>query len=155
MLKRFLDILPNDVLSSVIRQLFTVHDYGLCPTDFPSSSSMSARIPAALQIRCWEANEPERYFSEEECAVLNARRKDRALVRMECEKLLEQMDDLEKMELLQGEKVDEKSPQTERVSPCSPLRSRTEIMSSQGSNQSGGVGKVRPTLLTPGEAHHL
>ena len=91
-----------------------MHDYGLAPSDFGPSSS-SSKVPAGLQIRCWEANQPEKYFTEEQCGMLSVRREERTRARAECLKLLDAMDDLEKLDFLKGDKVEEKEKSAKRV----------------------------------------
>jgi len=92
----------------VIPKLFDIKDYGFISTDFVPASSSSAKLPAGLQIQCWEAKELEIYFSKEQCETLMSRREERNRARAECLRLLEAMDDVEKMELLKGEKGEEK-----------------------------------------------
>jgi hypothetical protein len=110
------DILPNGIISNLIPRLFAIQDHGFLPGDFPlSSSSSAAKLPAGLQLRCWEARDPENYFSAEQCAVYRTRKVERERARAECLRLLDAMDDVEKLELLQGEKGDEKEKVTKEL----------------------------------------
>lgn len=99
-----LDSLPSQLVTPLISKLFTQSHYGLIPSDFPSSSSAPVKIPAALQIRRWEANEPLKYFPAEHHEVLSARKAEREKVRAECVRILGQLDDVEARELVKGEK---------------------------------------------------
>ena len=102
------DILSNVTISVTVSELFDVHDYGLIPADFSASGSSLLKVPAGLQIRCWEAKEPERYLSAEHCAMLRARKEERERARLDCLRLLDGLNSMEKMDLLKGDKVEEK-----------------------------------------------
>lgn len=108
-------VLPNDTLSAVTHLLFNAQDYGFQITDFSASSSSTSKLPVSLQIRCWEAKELEKYFSAEQCTELRARKEERTRARMECLRLLEGMDDVEKMELLKGDKGDDRMKAAKRT----------------------------------------
>lgn len=90
-------------IASLVPKLFAIHDYGFVSSDFSPSTS-TTKIPATLQIRCWEALEPEKYFTDEQITVLASRRAERVRMRAECVRLLGEMDDIEKLELLKGDK---------------------------------------------------
>ncbi|KAL0252365.1 hypothetical protein I308_101754 [Cryptococcus tetragattii IND107] len=87
--------LPNEALTAVSRKLFTLRHYGFFPSQFPSG----VKIPSSLQIRCWEVNEPEKWFPSEQVEALCARRAERESVTEECFKLLQGMTDAQKLEL--------------------------------------------------------
>ncbi|KIR70682.1 hypothetical protein I310_05533 [Cryptococcus deuterogattii CA1014] len=92
--------LPNEVLTAVSRKLFTLRHYGFFPSQFPNG----VKIPSSLQIRCWEVNEPEKWFPSEQLEALRARRAERESVTEECFKLLQGMTDAQKLELVCGSK---------------------------------------------------
>ncbi|KIR69580.1 hypothetical protein I314_00694 [Cryptococcus bacillisporus CA1873] len=92
--------LPNEVLTVVSRKLFTLRHYGFFPSQFPNG----VKIPSSLQIRCWEVNEPEKWFPSEQLEALRARRAERESVTEECFKLLQGMTDAQKLELFCGSK---------------------------------------------------
>nr|KIR86925.1 hypothetical protein I308_02614 [Cryptococcus tetragattii IND107] len=92
--------LPNEALTAVSRKLFTLRHYGFFPSQFPSG----VKIPSSLQIRCWEVNEPEKWFPSEQVEALCARRAERESVTEECFKLLQGMTDAQKLELVCGNK---------------------------------------------------
>ncbi|WWD16524.1 hypothetical protein CI109_100951 [Kwoniella shandongensis] len=112
------DPLPSDALAPLIPRLFTLRQYGFTPSDFsPSASSSSTKIPAALQIRCWEANDLQKYYPAEQEEVLLARRQEREQARERCLQILDGLDDIEKLELVKGDKLDkgEKAVKTEKA----------------------------------------
>lgn len=86
----------------MVSKLFTLKQYGFLPTDFGIAAS---KLPAGLQIRCWEANNASQYFPEDQLAVLEARRSEREHAREECERLLAGLDEAGKTALLKGEKI--------------------------------------------------
>nr|KIR48044.1 hypothetical protein I312_02558 [Cryptococcus bacillisporus CA1280] len=92
--------LPNEVLTVVSRKLFTLRHYGFFPSQFPNG----VKIPSSLQIRCWEVNEPEKWFPSEQLEALRARRAERESVTEECFKLVQGMTDAQKLELFCGSK---------------------------------------------------
>ncbi|ADV20839.1 hypothetical protein I305_04186 [Cryptococcus gattii E566] len=92
--------LPNEVLTVVSRKLFTLRHYGFFSSQFPNG----VKIPSSLQIRCWEVNEPEKWFPSEQLEALRARRAERESVTEECFKLLQGMTDAQKLELVCGSK---------------------------------------------------
>ncbi|KJE03646.1 hypothetical protein I311_02686 [Cryptococcus gattii NT-10] len=92
--------LPNEVLTVVSRKLFTLRHYGFFSSQFPNG----VKIPSSLQIRCWEVNEPEKWFPSEQLEALRARRAERESVTEECFKLLQEMTDAQKLELVCGSK---------------------------------------------------
>ncbi|WWC96983.1 hypothetical protein V866_003860 [Kwoniella sp. B9012] len=102
------DPLPNESLTPLIPKLFTLHQYGFLPSDFAPSSS-TTKVPAALQIRCWEANDLQKHFPSDQLEELLIRRKAREQAREECVKILDGLDDIEKLELIKGDKVDKGS----------------------------------------------
>jgi hypothetical protein len=104
----FTDPIPNEVIAGLIPKLFTLHHYGFHLTDFPPSSS-SFKLPASLQIRSWEANDLARWVPPDQLAKLEARRAERVQARAECLRLLAAMDDIEKLELLKGDKAEAKA----------------------------------------------
>jgi hypothetical protein len=100
--------------------------YGLLPGDFPSSSTSSnIKIPAGLQIRRWEAVEPEKHFPSEHLDAVNARKAERSRVREECVKILKDMDDIEAYDLVKGEKEDKKERKTHETKMVE--RGRVEV----------------------------
>ncbi len=86
--------------------LFEQRHYGFLPTDFPSSSSSTQRVPASLQIKCWEVKDLAKWFSEPFLSGYQARRAEREAVRAEVERMLGDMDDIEKMDMVKGDKGD-------------------------------------------------
>jgi hypothetical protein len=113
------DSLPAELLTPLIPKLFTLTHYGLLPGDFPSSSTSSnTKIPAGLQIRRWEANEPEKYFPTEHLDAVNARKAERLRVREECVRILRNMDDIEAHDLVKGDKEDKKEKKTQEAKPA-------------------------------------
>lgn len=100
------DTLPAQIITPLVSKLFTQQHYGLIPSDFPSSSSAPVKIPAALQIRRWEANTPETYFAAEHHPALSARKAERDRVRAECVRILGVLDDVESRDLVKGDKDD-------------------------------------------------
>ncbi|AAW42090.2 expressed protein [Cryptococcus deneoformans JEC21] len=98
--------LPNEVLTVISRKLFTLSHYGFFPSQFPNS----VKIPSSLQIRCWEVNEPEKWFPSEELEALRARRTERESLTEECFKLLQGMTDAQKIELVGGSKDQKDTP---------------------------------------------
>ncbi|WVR03828.1 hypothetical protein IAU60_000824 [Kwoniella sp. DSM 27419] len=95
--------LPLEAIMALIPKLFTMAQYGFLPSDFTPSSS-SLKVPAALQIRCWEANDIQKYSAPDQVEELLARRRERELARTECLRILESLDDVEKLELVKGDK---------------------------------------------------
>ncbi|KAK8861567.1 hypothetical protein IAR55_002389 [Kwoniella newhampshirensis] len=101
------DPLPFDALAPIIPKLFTLRQYGFIPSDFtPSTSSSSTKIPSALQIRCWEANDLEKFYAIDQVDTLLARRREREVARERCVQILRGLDDIEKLELVKGDKLD-------------------------------------------------
>ncbi|OXC70299.1 hypothetical protein AYX13_01211 [Cryptococcus neoformans] len=98
--------LPNEVLTVISRKLFTLRHYGFFPSQFPNN----VKIPSSLQIRCWEVNEPEKWFPSEELGALRARRMERENLTEECFKLLQGMTDAQKIELVGGSKDQKDTP---------------------------------------------
>jgi hypothetical protein len=103
------DILPIEIVKPLIGKLFHQQHYGLLSSDFPASASGPTKVPAALQIRFWEAINPERYFPGDQHEALKSRQAERRAARDEVVRLLESLDDVEKMDLLKGDK-EEKMP---------------------------------------------
>nr|XP_018264705.1 uncharacterized protein I303_02882 [Kwoniella dejecticola CBS 10117]OBR86863.1 hypothetical protein I303_02882 [Kwoniella dejecticola CBS 10117] len=99
------DPLPNEVIAPLITRFFTMKHYGFVPSDFSPSTS-TVKIPAALQIRCWEANDVEQHFPAGQTEEIVTRRKEREQAREDCLRILTGLDDIEKLELIKGEKVD-------------------------------------------------
>ena len=97
------DTLAADALTPLISKLFSQKDYGFLVSDFLPSSS-TTKLPAALQLRYWEVNEPEKYFLGDQLGIVISRVEERRRARAECLRLLEDMDDIEKLELLKGDK---------------------------------------------------
>lgn len=101
-----IDIISNDVWTALIPRLFTLKQYGFLACDFPSTSGGPRKFPAGLQIRCWEARDPERYFTLEQREVVLERQKEREAARSEVLAILKTMDDVEILELLKTDKAD-------------------------------------------------
>ncbi|GMK55693.1 hypothetical protein CspeluHIS016_0207490 [Cutaneotrichosporon spelunceum] len=149
------DTLKNELLAPLIAQLFTLKQYGFQPSDFGVS-----RIPARLQIRCWETNDLDKYFPAERVSELLARRTEREHAREECELMLADMDDAEKADFLKGEKVDKRDDKqdADRSGPstssvfASPTKARTTRENSAASTRArGGSPHTRAKKLTPAE----
>jgi hypothetical protein len=122
----FSETLPAELVAPLIPKLFTLTHYGLQPGDFPSSSTSSnVRIPAGLQIRRWEATEPEKYIPSEHLDAVNTRKAERVRVREECVKILKEMDVIEAHELVKGDGKEKKTHETKTVE-----RGRVEVSSS-------------------------
>lgn len=153
------DLLPNETIAAVIPKLFTQVDYGFLPSDF----GPTVKVPAAFQIRCWEVKEPAKYLTPEQCEAVAKRKAERQQIRRECVKILKQMDDTEKLDLLKGEKSDkvEKSgsnpeskgkPLSEVVSGFLTRQSKLSLSSPRTHRpppSDGAAGKARgrrPTL---------
>lgn len=102
--------------------IFTLVQYGVQPTDFPSSSSGTRRIPAALTSRCWEVR--DEYLSAEQLAILAPRREERRAARTEVERVLKGLDDIELLELLQTDKRKD-SPRTREGTAASATSRRS------------------------------
>ena len=98
------DLLPIDTLTPLVSRLFTRRDYGFIPSDFSPSSTV--KVPATLQIRCWEANEPEKYLSGDQLDMLETRKAERTKAREECLRFLIEMDDVGKLDFIKGDKID-------------------------------------------------
>ena len=123
------ETLPAELITPLIPKLFTLVHYGLLPGDFPSSSTSSnVKIPAGLQIRRWEAVEPEKYFPSEHLDAVNARKAERSRVREECVRILKDMDDIEAYDLVKGEKEDKKERKTHEFKTVE--RGRVEVSTS-------------------------
>lgn len=122
------DLIPANILTPLIPKLFTQKNYGLLPSDFPSTSSSSIKIPAPLQIRRWEAIDPEKYFPAEHHPAIRARAAERERVRAECLRLLGELDDVEARDLIKGDK-EEKTDKKEkkRVDPQPVERESVEV----------------------------
>jgi hypothetical protein len=99
--------LSNETIAKVIPLLFDVTDFGLLSTDFPPSAN-DVKLPVGLQLRCWEAKDLDQYYTPEECGIWHARVEERKRVREECLRILEGLDDVEKVELLRGDKGEDK-----------------------------------------------
>ncbi len=120
---RKIDRIPNEVILSLIPNLFTLKQYGFTSSDFPNATS---KIPASLQIRCWEANDVEKYFPSDQVEIMLTRRKERESTREMIQSMLEGMDDIEKVELIKGEKLDksvDKPKEAERFREMTPKSS--------------------------------
>jgi hypothetical protein len=115
------ETLTMDAVLSLIPKIFSLQSYGFLPSDFPSSSTTTVKIPAALQIRRWEAIEPEKWFTPEQCVTLEQRKTERQAARTECLRILGEMDDVEKWELLKGESKESKEKPEIKVD-VSPYR---------------------------------
>ncbi|KAK4683630.1 hypothetical protein P7C73_g6605, partial [Tremellales sp. Uapishka_1] len=98
------DPLSAEILSPLVQKLFTLRQFGFMASDYAPASS--TKIPAALQIRSWEANDIDAYFPEDQREIVKSRRQEREAARLECLKMLERMDDVEKLELFKGDKGD-------------------------------------------------
>lgn len=155
------ETLSMDAVSALIPKLFQLQHYGYLPTDFPSSSSSVPKIPASLQIRRWEAINPEAYFSAEQCQTLKQRQAERVAARQECLRLLAAMDDVERWELVKGDGKD-KGESKEEVpglpasltqSPSVLRRSRENTAGTANSRRS--ASPVKKGKLTPEEVREL
>jgi hypothetical protein len=63
-------------------------------------------VPASLQLKFWEVQTPEKHFTKDQLEAVLTRRKERESARKEIELQLAGMDDLEKWELIKGDKGD-------------------------------------------------
>ncbi|WWC87861.1 uncharacterized protein L201_002758 [Kwoniella dendrophila CBS 6074] len=111
------DPLPNESLTPLIPKLFSLTQYGFLPSDFSPSTS-TTKIPAALQIRCWEANDIQKYFSSDQLEGILARKKEREQAREECLRILNGLDDIERLELIKGDKVDKNQTKEVKEKPA-------------------------------------
>jgi hypothetical protein len=102
------DILPIEIVKPLIVKLFHQQHYGLLSSDFPASASGPTKVPAALQIRFWEAINPEQHFPADQLEAVKSRQAERRAARDEVVRLLEALDDVEKMDLLKGDKEEKK-----------------------------------------------
>jgi len=117
------ETLPAELVAPLIPKLFTLTHYGLLPGDFPSSSTSSnIKIPAGLQIRRWEAIEPEKYIPAEHLDAATSRKAERVRVREECVRILKEMDDIEAYELVKGDGKERKTQEAKTVE-----RGRVEV----------------------------
>ncbi|WVQ93405.1 hypothetical protein IAU59_000475 [Kwoniella sp. CBS 9459] len=97
------DLLPNEAVDALIPKLFTLKQYGFIASDFSPSSS-TTKVPAALQIRCWEVTDMQKYLPSDQLDSLLNRQKERDQAREACLKILDGLDDIEKLELIKGDK---------------------------------------------------
>jgi len=118
------DLIQPDAVKPLISKLLHQQNYGFQPTDFASTSTNTVKVPVALQIRAWEPIESTRWLSAEQTELLAQRKAERIQAREEVIKLLEGMDDVEKMELLDKEKKEK------TVKEAEPVRGRTADVSS-------------------------
>ncbi|BEI85303.1 hypothetical protein CcaverHIS002_0507040 [Cutaneotrichosporon cavernicola] len=149
------DTLKNELLTPLVTQLFTLKQYGFQSSDFGVS-----RIPARLQIRCWEANDLDKYFPAERVSELLARRAEREHAREECERLLAGMSDAEKSEFLKGEKPEKKDGKLD-IDPAGqstpstftgPAKDRTTCENSAASTRARSASpSKRSKKLTPAD----
>ncbi|TYJ59222.1 hypothetical protein B9479_000211 [Cryptococcus floricola] len=129
------DILPNSVLTPLIRQLFALHQYGFLPSDFPPPPP---RLPAHLQIRCWQVVDLPKYFPSEQLELLQARQEEREKAREECIGIMTSLDDMEKHELL-GKKDDKDKETPAKVAAVPKEKPTSAIFSraSEGPEEAG------------------
>ena len=99
------EILAPEAVTAIISSLFVQIDYGCQPSDFPPSKT-TTKVPAVLQLKYWEVQEPEKHFVKDQLEAVLSRRREREKARKDIELQLAGMDDLEKWELLKGDKVD-------------------------------------------------
>jgi hypothetical protein len=119
----YIETLPAELVAPLISKLFNLTHYGLLPGDFPSSSTSSnVKIPASLQIRRWEAIEPEKYIPAEHLDAVNSRKAERVRVREECVRILKEMDDVEAHDLVKGDGKERKTHEAKTVE-----RGRVEV----------------------------
>nr|XP_019050366.1 hypothetical protein I302_00796 [Kwoniella bestiolae CBS 10118]OCF29296.1 hypothetical protein I302_00796 [Kwoniella bestiolae CBS 10118] len=153
------DPLPNETLSPLIPKLFTLHQYGFLPSDFSPSSS-TTKVPAALQIRCWEANDLQKYFPADQLEEIMRRRKEREAARQECLRILHGLDDIEKLELIKGDKADKSSvkevkdkAKTEEVAASPRIGRRQEREGTANTVESRGrsTSPTKKSKMTPEE----
>ena len=85
--------------------MFTQIDHGCQPTDFPPSTT-TVKIPAALQLKYWEVQTPEIHFTKDQLESVLTRRKEREQARKNIESQLAGLDDLEKWDLIKGDKAE-------------------------------------------------
>ncbi|OCF43387.1 hypothetical protein I317_02827 [Kwoniella heveanensis CBS 569] len=97
------ELLPNEAMDALIPKIFTLKQYGFVASDFSPSSS-TTKVPAALQIRCWEVTDMQKYLPSDQLESLLGRRTERENARKECLKILDGLDDVEKLELIKGDK---------------------------------------------------
>jgi hypothetical protein len=128
----FPDILSTDLLVAPVKQLFALKQYGFLGSDLNIAQS---RLPASLQIRCWEANDVEKYFPDESVAKLLERRGERERARDECVRLAADLDDTEKHDLVKGDKVKDDGPTPVAKLKQATLRSRDITPTASSSHQ--------------------
>ncbi|ODN76691.1 hypothetical protein L202_05326 [Cryptococcus amylolentus CBS 6039] len=129
------DLLPNSVLTPLIRQLFALHQYGFLPSDFPPPPP---RLPAHLQIRCWQVVDLPKYFPSEQLELLRTRQEEREKAREECIGIMTSLDDVEKHELL-GKKDDKDKETPAKVAAVPKEKPTSAIFSraSEGPEEAG------------------
>lgn len=127
----------------LVPKLFTQKQYGFTAADFNVAAS---KFPAGLQIRCWEANDLEKYFPADRIDDLKARRIERERAREECEHMLFAMSDADKAALLEG-KLDDAPGQKKQDS----RKSREATAATDSSRRSASPSKKPRVKLSDEE----
>lgn len=138
----------------LVDKLFDLKQYGFQPSDFGV-----ARIPAGLQIRCWEAKNLDTYFPSDRVPELLSRRAEREQARQECERIVGDMDDVEKTEFLKGDKTTEKGakkamdtedkPDVEMAAPPSTSDAVPSPAKSRGTRENSTASEYRARSVSP------
>ena len=102
------ELIELEALAAIIPKLFSFTNYGFRLEDFPSSSSK--KLPVALQIPRWEVTDLAAHFPAEQLDALRTRQTVRRRAREECIRILADMDDVERIEVLKGDKGDREKP---------------------------------------------
>ncbi|ORY24369.1 hypothetical protein BCR39DRAFT_546875 [Naematelia encephala] len=144
--------IPDTWFSSLIPSLFDQVDYGYTPSSF-APFNITTKLPTSLQSKFWEAREADRWFTSEQVAILDERRKERERAREECLKLLDALDDVEKLELLTGEAKEIRVMKPDEPTDYQPLveqrMSREGTANTTDSRRS--ASPTRKSKLTPEE----
>ncbi|EIW66562.1 hypothetical protein TREMEDRAFT_34970, partial [Tremella mesenterica DSM 1558] len=112
------DLIDMDAVLGLIPRLFQQKHYGFTREDFPVTPR---KLPVSLQIIRWEVREISVYLPTDQVEVVRSRIAIYEKARQQCLRILESMDDIEKLELLRSEKAEkvtgkDKAPGMEDVS---------------------------------------
>ncbi|WVQ74587.1 hypothetical protein IAR50_004188 [Cryptococcus sp. DSM 104548] len=142
------DLLPNSVLIPLTRKLFALRQYGFLPSDFPPPTP---RLPAHLQIRCWQVLDVPKYFPADQLESLQARQEERERAREECLRIVQGLDDVEKHELL-GRKDDKDKETSAKVAPTPKEKPISGIFRrpSEGPEEAGSPMRGSSPIKTDG-----